>query len=213
MNATVVFRLVLIWRTGCGVFSLSHSALCLLNPSRLSNHQGPIMPYVAPLNTSAAPADSQPILKAIEEKFGKSLNIFSTLAYQPDVLGGTTQINDGIRKDLPEKLREFAYYKSSHVNGCEYCSHYHKAAAKKAGATDEQIAAIDDYANSNAFNDHEKAVLSYAEELTKTAKVDPKTVKKLKEFLNDTQLVTLAATVALANFTNRINHGLDIELP
>ncbi|QDS93911.1 Carboxymuconolactone decarboxylase family protein [Roseimaritima multifibrata] len=171
------------------------------------------MPHVAPLKTADAPADSQPILEAIEKKFGKSLNIFSTLAHQPDVLGGTTQINDGILNDLPDKLREFAYYKASQVNGCEYCSHYHKAAAKKAGATDAQLAAIDDYAASDTFSDHEKAVLAYSEELTKTATVDPKIVSTLKEFLDDTQLVTLAATVALANFTNRINHGLDIELP
>lgn len=171
------------------------------------------MPHVTPLKTSEAPADSRAILKAIEEKFGKSLTIFSTLAYQPDVLGGTTQINDGIRKDLPELLREFAYFKSSQINGCEYCSHYHKAAAKKAGATDKQIAAIDDYAGSDAFSEHEKAVLQYAEQLTKAAKVDAKIVARLKEFLDDTQLVTLAATVALANFTNRINHGLDIDLP
>ncbi|TWU25171.1 Carboxymuconolactone decarboxylase family protein [Novipirellula galeiformis] len=171
------------------------------------------MPHVLPLKTSDAPADSQPILKAIEEKFGQSLNIFSTLAYQPDVLGGTTQINDGIRNDLPELLRELAYYKSSQVNGCEYCAHYHKGAAKQAGATDEQIASIDNYNHSDAFSDQEKTVLAYAEQLTKTAKVDPHTVAKLKEFLDDTQLVTLAATVALANFTNRINHGLEIELP
>lgn len=171
------------------------------------------MPHVSPLKQSDAPADSRPILKAIEEKFGQSLNLFSTLAYQPDVLGGTTQINDGIRKDLPEKLRELAYYKSSQVNGCEYCSHYHKGAAKKAGATDEQIASVDDYDRSDTFSDQEKAVLSYAEQLTKTASVDPNTVAKLKESLDDTQIVTLAATVALANFTNRINHGLDIQLP
>lgn len=171
------------------------------------------MPHVQPLKTHAAPVDSQPILKAIEKKFGQTLNLFSTLAYQPDVLGGTTQINDGIRKDLPGLLRELAYFKSSQVNGCEYCSHYHQEAAKKAGASDEQLAAIGDYVRSPLFNEREKAILAYAEQLTKTAHVDAKTVAKVKEFLNDTQLVTLAATVALANFTNRINHGLDIELP
>lgn len=170
------------------------------------------MPHVQPLEPSDAPAKSQPILKAIEEKFGQSLNIFSTLAYQPDVLGGTTQINEGIRNDLPETLRELAYFKASQVNGCEYCSHHHKQAAKKAGVSDDKIAAIDDAAN-DAFGDEEKAVLAYAEQLTKTATVDSATVAQVKEFLNDTQLVTLAATVALANFTNRINHGLDIELP
>jgi alkylhydroperoxidase family enzyme len=79
--------------------------------------------------------------------------------------------------------------------------------------TDEQLAAVDDYASNEAFDDQEKAVLAYAEQLTRQADVDDQTVAKVKEFLNDTQLVTLAATVALANFTNRFNHGLSVELP
>jgi uncharacterized peroxidase-related enzyme len=171
------------------------------------------MSHVKPLKTQNAPDASKPILKAIEKKFGQSLNIFNTLAYQPDALGGVTQINDGIHNDLPAKLRELAYFKSSHLNDCDYCSHYHKGAAKKAGVSDEQIGAIGSYAESDLFDDQEKAVLSYAEQLTQTAQVDKATVQQLKTFLDDTQLVTLAATVALANFTNRFNHGLDIQLP
>jgi len=171
------------------------------------------MPHVKPLKIAEAPAKSQPILKAIEEKFGKSMNIFSTAAYQPDVLGGMTQINDGIRNDLPDKFRELAYFKSSQINKCDYCSHYHKQAADKAGITAAQLEAIDSYQSSNTFDEQEKAVLSYAEQLTAQARVDKTTVMKLKEFLNDKQLVSLAGTVALANFTNRFNHGLDIQLP
>jgi len=174
---------------------------------------GFLMSHVSPLSIDNAPEDSKPILKAIEEKFGQSLNIFNTMAYQPDVLGGATQINDGLQNDLPAKYRELAYYKSSQINSCTYCSHYHKQAAKNAGVTDEQLESIDNFASSDAFDDKEKAVLSYAEQLTKTADVDDATVKELKSFLNDTQLVTLAAAVALANFTNRFNHGLGIELP
>ena len=171
------------------------------------------MAHVKPLKLEDAPEASRSILKAIEEKFGRSLNIFNTMAFQPDVLGGCTQINNGVREDLPEKFRELAYYKSSQVNGCNYCSHYHKQAAQKAGVTDEQLAAVSDFAGSDKFDNQEKAVMAYAEQLTSKANVDDKTVAKVKEFLNDTQLVTLAATVALANFTNRFNHGLGVELP
>ena len=171
------------------------------------------MPHVEPLKIAAAPAKSQPILKAIEEKFGKSMNIFSTAAHQPDLLGGMTQINDGIRNDLPDKFRELAYFKSSQINQCDYCSHYHKQAAVKAGITATQLEAIGSYQSSDAFDDQEKAVLSYAEQLTTQARVDTTIVTKLKEFLNDKQLVSLAGAVALANFTNRFNHGLDIQLP
>lgn len=171
------------------------------------------MSHVKPLALEDAPEASKSVLKAIEKKFGHAFNIFSTMAYQPDVLGGCTQINNGIREDLPEKFRELAYFKSSQVNGCAYCSHYHKQAAEKAGVSDKQLAAIANYASCDAFDDQEKAVLAYAEQLTSKADVDDATVARVKEFLNDTQLVTLAATVALANFTNRFNHGLGVELP
>ncbi len=171
------------------------------------------MPFVEPLATKDAPEKSQPILKAIEEKFGQSMNIFSTAAYQPDVLAGMTKINDGIRNDLPDKLRELAYFKSSQINACEYCTRYHKQAAEKAGVSAEQLKAIDNFQSSNLFDDQEKAVLAYAQQLTQNASVEAATVKKLKEFLSDKQLVSLAGTVALANFTNRFNHGLDIQLP
>ncbi len=171
------------------------------------------MPHVAPLEKSEASKEAQSILNAIEKNFGQSFNIFSTAAHQPDVLGGMTQINNGVQNDLPGKFRELAYYKSSQINRCDYCSHYHSQAAKKAGVTDEQLAAIGNCQDSVLFDDQEKAVLAYAEQLTKDSTVDSATVASLKEFLNDKQMVSLAGTVALANFTNRFNHGLDIQLP
>jgi len=171
------------------------------------------MPFVQPLSIEDAPQDSQPILKAIKEKLGAELNIFHTMAHQPDILGGVAKINDGIENDLPAKLRELAYYKASQVNSCDYCSHYHGGAAKKAGVSDQQLEAIDSYESSDLFDEQEKAVLAYSEQLTQSAKVDSKTVDAVKKFLDDKHLVSLAGTVALANFTNRFNHGLDIQLP
>lgn len=170
------------------------------------------MPHVKPLTIDDAPKASQPILKAIEKKFGQSLNLFNSLAYQPDVLGGVTQINDGLQNDLPAKLRELAYYKASQINGCDYCSYYHRQAAIKAGLSESQLDSIDP-ANSDLFDDQEQAVLRYTDQLTRTANVDQDIVDELKTFLDERQLVTLASAVALANFTNRVNHGLAVELP
>ncbi len=39
------------------------------------------------------------------------------------------------------------------------------------------------------------------------------TVNELKSFLNDAQLVVLAAAVGQANFTNRFNEAFAVELP
>ena len=170
------------------------------------------MPHVHPLSFDEAPEDAKPILKAIQDKFGQSLNIFSTLAHQPEVLGGVTQINDGLQHDLPDKYRELAYYKASQINSCDYCSHYHRQAAKKAGLTDKQLDSMD-ASDGELFTNEEQAVLRYAEQLTKTANVDAETVAAVQGFLDEKQFVTLASAVALANFTNRVNHGLGIELP
>lgn len=171
------------------------------------------MPYVPPLEQENAPKEAKPLLAAIEKNFGQSLNLFSTLAHQPDVLEGVTKINDGIHNDLPEKLRELAYLKSSRLNKCDYCSHYHTQAAKKAGVSDAQLEALDNFTEGGAFDEQETAVLAFATELTQTGDVEPRTAENVMTFLDDAQLVTLSATVALANFTNRVNHGLGIELP
>lgn len=61
--------------------------------------------------------------------------------------------------------------------------------------------------------EQETAVPAFASELTQTGDIEPRTADAVLTFLDDAQLVTLSATVALANFTNRVNHRLDIELP
>lgn len=168
---------------------------------------------VKPLTADSAPEAARPVLKAVEQKFGKVLNIFGTMAHQPDVLKGAVSINEGIQNDLSPKLREMAYFKASQMNGCEYCSTYHKKAASDAGVSDEQFRNIDNYAGSDAFDDQEKAILSYVEQLTKDADVTDTVRRQVSKFLDEKQLVALAATVALANFTNRFNHALGIQLP
>lgn len=74
------------------------------------------------------------------------------------------------------------------VNGCEYCTRAHGAAAKRAGVTDEEVRA-------RAFG---------------AATVSEATLETLRRHLSVEQAVELALVVAMANFTNRINDGLRI---
>ena len=76
-----------------------------------------------------------------------------------------------------------------------------------------QIAVMDVYASSDQFDAQEKASLRFAEQLTRNARVDADTVTELKDFLNDAQLVILAAAVGQANLTNRFNEAFAVELP
>lgn len=171
------------------------------------------MSHVQPLSVSEAPPEARDLLSAIEERYGQVLNIFGTMAHQPDVLKGVATVNDGIQRDLPGKLRELAYYAASQLNDCQYCSHYHRKAAIKSGLTDKQLDSILDSDGNDLFSPVEKLVIAYSKALTEEGHVVESTIEQLKSHLDERQLVTLAATVALANFTNRFNHGLGVKLP
>ena len=79
--------------------------------------------------------------------------------------------------------------------------------------TEAQIAAIKEHGESDAFDAQERAVLRFAEQLTREVKVDDHTIDELKGFLTDAQLVVLTAAVGTANLTNRFNEALQVELP
>ena len=54
-------------------------------------------------------------------------------------------------------------------------------------------------------------MLRYAEQLTRGAAVDDAPHAEIRGHLSDREIVELAATVATANYTNRINGALAIE--
>ena len=56
-------------------------------------------------------------------------------------------------------------------------------------------------------------MLQYAEEVTRNVVVTDELADRLKQKLTARELVELAVTVALANFTNRISETLRLELP
>jgi len=80
--------------------------------------------------------------------------------------------------------------------------------------SEEQVeSAVNEQYNPNLFDEQEQAVMSFATQLTNQVQVADETIEQLKFFFSDSQIVELAATVGLANFTNRVNEGLAIELP
>jgi alkylhydroperoxidase family enzyme len=84
---------------------------------------------------------------------------------------------------------------------------------RKAGLSREQIQALDNYEQSGDFSDLEKQVLRFAEQWTRQNKASDEVVTALSQSLSPSQLVVLAATVALANWTNRFNETFGVQLP
>jgi alkylhydroperoxidase family enzyme len=76
----------------------------------------------------------------------------------------------------------------------------------------EKFDALPQYESSPLFDELERLVIRYAEQMTTRVQVDPALVEQLRKQLAPAQLVQLTLSIAAANFTNRFNEALGTEL-
>ena len=85
------------------------------------------------------------------------------------------------------------------------------AVGRKLGVTDQQLAQLADFEHSELFSAVEKAVLRYAQGMTRTpAEVPDQVFAELRGYFNSAQLVELTAAIALENYRARFNRALEI---
>lgn len=79
------------------------------------------------------------------------------------------------------------------------------------GVTDEQIRALTFFQRSPLFDEREKAVILYADRVTRcAADVRDAALEDVRKHLSEEQLVELTLVICIANFTNRFNDALRI---
>lgn len=86
------------------------------------------------------------------------------------------------------------------------------AVGRQQGVSDEQLVDLAVFEISSQFSDQEKAVLRYAEGMTRTpANVPDAVFEELTRRFSTAQIVELTAMIALENFRSRFNRALNIE--
>ena len=172
------------------------------------------MAVVSYVTNSEAAEKVRPIFEGIERKGNAVPNVLRAMAHSPELLEGFLALNAALLKTkLDGKLRELAYIKTSELNGCAYCLHHHRTTGRKVGLTERQLTETGQSDSSDAYDDLQRDVLRYAEQVTRHINVEDALFNRLKQSLNDRQIVELAMTVGIANFTNRVTETLRMELP
>jgi uncharacterized peroxidase-related enzyme len=172
------------------------------------------MALVSYVSNQDATEKLKTIFEGMEHKLGVVPNVFRAMAHNPEMLEAFLALNATLPKTaLNGKLRELAYIKTSELNGCDYCLHHHRALGKKAGLNDRQVAETAQFESSDAYDELEREVMRFAEEVTRHIDVSDALYARLKKQLGDRELVELAMTVGIANFTNRVTETLRLELP
>jgi len=150
-------------------------------------------------------------LAQIESKSKRENHFYRMMAHKPEVLKNFPPLYSAIVGPgaADRRTKELVYLTASIANECAYCTAAHKASAKKAGVTDEEIQAIETEQYQN-FSAADRAAIQYARELTESASA-VETGDALFRYFNDEQIVEITLVTAMANFTNRFNNGLRVQ--
>jgi uncharacterized peroxidase-related enzyme len=170
-------------------------------------------PSVSPLSKENAAEEVQPIFDKLTHVIGHMPGFFATMARVPQALANFMPLYGAVidKGTVEAKFKELAYLKTSLINGCEYCFRAHSASGKRNGVTEDQIKALAFFQRSQAYDAKEKAVILYAERVTRGAvALRASALQELKQYFNDDQVVELTLTISIANFTNRFNDALQI---
>jgi alkylhydroperoxidase family enzyme len=85
--------------------------------------------------------------------------------------------------------------------------------ARQIGYTEEEIAALDRFATSEAFDPALRTALRYAERMTRDAhRVDGALFAEMKVHYSDAEIVEITSVVGLTNYWNRFTTALRIDL-
>lgn len=115
-------------------------------------------------------------------------------------------------------LSELVKVRASCINNCAYCINLHEAAARKAGISDERLAALRDWQASDLFDDRERAALALADLLTSSDALshaeepgaDPTWAAAAVAFPGD-ELPQLVITITAINSWNRVMIASGLE--
>jgi uncharacterized peroxidase-related enzyme len=149
-------------------------------------------------------------LAGLEKRSGRPNHFFRTMANRPEVLKNFVPFYGAIMGagSVDRRTKELVYLTVSYANKCAYCTAAHVASGRKAGVTEDEMHALQSEQN-GGFSAPERAAIEYARELTRTADA-AQTRDALSAPYNDEQIVEITLVAAMANFTNRLNNGLDL---
>jgi alkylhydroperoxidase family enzyme len=160
----------------------------------------------------------QPELKALadrirKERGGRLFNLYRVLLNNPRIAEGWLALFTAIRQqsELDGRYRELAIMLVAVVNRADYEYVQHVPFALKAGLTQAQLDGLRDWRNCALFEDADRAVLEYAEVMTRSVQVPDEVFAAVARHFDDRQTVELTATIAGYNLVSRFLEALQVD--
>ncbi|HEY42231.1 MAG TPA: carboxymuconolactone decarboxylase family protein [Dehalococcoidia bacterium] len=150
----------------------------------------------------------------LEDQGSQVLNLYKVMAHCPHIGLNFQRLGNSILRGegLAATFRELAILRVANLAQAEYEFVKHAAVALRVGVRQKQIDEISDWANSAEFNDQERVVLRYTDEVTQGTGVSDTTFADLQTFLNEPAIVELTTAIGYYGMVAKILTTLQIEL-
>lgn len=150
----------------------------------------------------------------LEDQGSQVLNLYKVMAHCPHIGLNFQRLGNSILRGegLAAPLRELAILRVASLANAEYEFIKHSAVALRVGVNQKQIDTISDWTNSAEFNDHERTVLRYTDEVTQGTGVSDATFADLQAFLNEPAIVELTTVIGYYGMVAKILTTFRIEL-
>lgn len=147
------------------------------------------------------------------ERGGRLPNLYRMLLNSPPVASGWLNFLTAIRQktSLSGKLRELVILRIALVNRADYEYAAHTPFALEEGLSQAKIDALPNWPECDAFNETERAVLAYADAMTKDIQVSDAVFDAVARRLNTREMTELTATIAAYNLVSRFLEATKIE--
>ncbi len=163
------------------------------------------MPRIDPVTIDTAPEGSKGVLEQIKSKFGRTSNIFATLAKSPAALKALMGLFGALEEGaLAGEAHEAIALRVGEIHGCRYCTAAHTAGAKMAGASGD--AAIG-FRKGRSGDARIQALLTLAGTMVDSrGRLTDADVQAAKDAgVSEAEMLETVAIVACNTFTNYLN--------
>jgi alkylhydroperoxidase family enzyme len=170
------------------------------------------MPRIAYANEDTSP-DIRTLAEQVRaERGGKVGDLYRMLLNSPPVCRGWLNFLTAIRQQckLSGRYREMTIIRVAVVNGADHEKKSHIPFALKEGMTEAQVEALSDWQGSSLFNEADRAVLAYADAMTKDIQVPDAVFATVRKHFDDRELTELTATIAAYNLVSRFLVALHV---
>ncbi len=172
------------------------------------------MSRVKMIQNDQASLELNEIYNNLTKNGARIINLYRVVAHNPRALLNFLRLGNSllVGTELQPKLRELAILRIAKLAGSKYEWSQHYPIALELGIEEKQIQAISTWITSANFNELERAVLQYTDEVAQNVEVKDDTFRLLQRYLNERAIVELTLSIGYWGMVARVLVPLQIDI-